>query len=62
MYETLMLNFKEDAVPYAYQVTLESYLRFSYLQDEVLIDKTSILDGISAHEYYLNSQILLQNL
>ena len=49
MQETLMLNFKGDAVPFAYQVPLETYLRFSYLQDGVLIDKNTILKGISDH-------------
>lgn len=49
MQETLMLNFKGDAVPFAYQVSVPTYRRFSYLQDIVLIDKSSILKGISDH-------------
>lgn len=49
LYETLMLNFEGDPVPFTYQVTLETYLRFSYLQDLVLIEKEAVIQGISDH-------------
>ena len=47
MVETLMPHFKGDAVPFAFQVKLEVYLRFSYLQDLILVEKESVIQGIS---------------
>lgn len=42
-----MLHFKGDAVPFAYQVKLEVYLRFSYLQFLMLVEKEAVIQGIS---------------
>ena len=50
MKETLMLLFKGDAVPFAYQVELKTYLRFSYLQDQILIEKEAVIQGISDYD------------
>ena len=50
MKETLMLLFKGDAVPFAYQVELKTYLRFSYLQDQILIEKEAVIQGISNYD------------
>lgn len=47
MRKTLMLTFKGDAVPFAYQVCLKTYLRFSYLQDLILIEKEAVIQGIT---------------
>jgi hypothetical protein len=50
MKETLMLLFKGDAVPYAYQVKLKTYLRFSHLQSQILIEKGAVIQGISDYD------------
>ena len=50
MKETLMLLFIGDAVPFAYQVELKTYLRFSYLQDQILIEKEAVIQGISDYD------------
>lgn len=47
MRETLMLTFKGDAVPFAFQVDLRTYKRFHHLQTIELVEKEAVIQGIS---------------
>lgn len=47
MVEILMIHFKGDTVPFAFQVDLKVYLRFSYPQDLELVEKEAVIQGIS---------------
>ena len=50
MKETLMLLFKGDVVPFAYQVELKTYNRFCQLQNLILIEKEAVIQGISDYD------------
>lgn len=50
MQDTLMLCFKGDAVPFAFQVKLKTYMRFYHLQNMLLIEKEAVIKGISDYD------------
>lgn len=61
MFNTLMLKFSEDAVPYAYQVFEETFRHFEYLTKISEIpqeDKPSILRQIADYSSKVNAQKL----
>lgn len=55
MYDTLMLCFKGDAVPFAFQVDLRTYMRFYHLQNMLLIEKEAVIKGISDYDSALKA-------